>query len=177
MIAELALLHFLVCYWDFFGPVLSHLSHLSITQKTAIRKVRESQNGERKKSVIANLNPQSTSVFYYTPFLLSNMGSNMQQLLIKVHFYISTFELMFAFLWLRYIRYVRFVDLWPSNSLGGGVSVAFISRGNELLVLHFQCYKSSGVGLLSAIKQVSIFLKMLCIPSNHNLSGQRCWKH
>lgn len=38
--------------------------------------------------------------YYYFFFLLSNMW----QLLNQIHFYISTFELMFNFLWLRYIR-------------------------------------------------------------------------
>lgn len=46
--------------------------------------------------------------------------------------------------------------------------MAFVSCKNELLILHFECYRSSGVGLLSAIKEVSIFLKMSCILLNYN---------
>lgn len=62
-------------------------------------------------------------------------------------------------------------------SLGAGFNVPFISGGNEYQVLHLECYRSSGGVLLSAINKVSLFLQKSRIPSNPNLSGQRCWEH
>lgn len=46
--------------------------------------------------------------------------------------------------------------------------MAFVSCENELLVLHFESYRSSGVGLLSAVNEVSIFLKMSRILLKYN---------
>lgn len=85
-------------HWLSFLKFKSNAWIISTPSFSAVRKVRESQNGERKKSVNASFNPQSMFVFHYiTSFLLSNMVSNMQQLLIKIlHFPLFKWYLLFC---------------------------------------------------------------------------------